>query len=491
MNAKRIIILGRYFLPVLALAAVAGGPCRAAADGRPNLLFIIADQWRAKATGYNGDPNVKTPHLDRLAAACLNFRNAVSVCPVCTPYRAALMTGRFPTTTGMFLNDLYLPAQELCMGEIFRTAGYATGYIGKWHLDGHGRGAYIPPERRHGFEYWKAAECDHNYLHSHYYTGTSPEKQFWSGYDAFAETADAQQYLRDHAAGGRPFLLVVSFGPPHFPHNTAPEEYKALYPPEKTQLPPNVPDTMKDAARREATGYYAHCTAIDRCVGDLLATLDQTHLAGRTIVVFTSDHGEMLGSQGGKPFLKQVPWDESAHVPLLLRDPAAAAPARQIAMPITTPDLLPTLLGLTGVAKPATIQGEDLSAVVRGTRPDGDRAVLYMNPAPFDMFADGRGYRAVRTSRYTYVRSVDGPWLFYDDRADPYQMHNLLGQADQAAVQQDLDGRLAALLKRIGDEFHPKPWYLEKWGYEVNKVGAIPYNERGDKKVQSPGGRGE
>ncbi len=98
---------------------------------KPNIVYLLADQWRASATGYAGDPNVQTPNLDRLAEQGINFRNAVAVCPVCTPYRAALMTGRYPTTTGMFLNDLYLPAEERTFAEIFRDAGYATGYIGK------------------------------------------------------------------------------------------------------------------------------------------------------------------------------------------------------------------------------------------------------------------------------------------------------------------------------------------------------------------------
>ena len=105
----------------------------------------------------------------------------------------------WPTTTGMFVNDLYLPAGERCMAEMFRGAGYATAYIGKWHLDGHGRETYIPPERRHGWDYWKAAECDHDYNHSHYYKGSSPEKRFWPGYDAFAQTEDAIAYLRRQA----------------------------------------------------------------------------------------------------------------------------------------------------------------------------------------------------------------------------------------------------------------------------------------------------
>ncbi len=125
-----------HFVLVWLMAATAA---RAAEPRHPNIVYLLADQWRAQATGYAGDPNVHTPNLDRLAREGLYFRNAVSVCPVCTPYRSALMTGRYPTSTGMFLNDASLPATEVCMAQIFGSAGYATGYIGKWHLDGRGR----------------------------------------------------------------------------------------------------------------------------------------------------------------------------------------------------------------------------------------------------------------------------------------------------------------------------------------------------------------
>ncbi len=138
---------------LLSLAvAVLFGIVGAFSDGnaQPNIVYLLADQWRASAMGYAGDPNVKTPNLDRLAKEGLNFRNAVSVCPVCTPYRASLMTGRYPTSTGMFLNDAHLPDGELCIAEALKAAGYATAYIGKWHLDGHGRGSYVAPERRQG-----------------------------------------------------------------------------------------------------------------------------------------------------------------------------------------------------------------------------------------------------------------------------------------------------------------------------------------------------
>lgn len=444
-------------------------------DAKPNILYLMADQWRASATGYAGDPNVKTPNLDRLAKESQNFCNAVSVLPVCTPHRAALMTGRFPTSTGMFLNDAHLPDEELCMAEILGGAGYATGYIGKWHLDGHGRGSFVTPERRQGWQYWKAAECDHNYNNSHYYTGDSDEKQHWEGYDAFAQTSDAQQYIRGRAQVGQPFVLLVAYGVPHFPHATAPAEFKAMYPPEKIVLPPNVPPKLQTKARAEAQGYYAHCTALDRCIGELLDTLGETGLASNTIVVFSSDHGEMLGSQGVQPMQKQVAWSESARVPFLLRVPGVTA--RRVTTPITTPDVLPTLLGLSGIAKPASIEGDDLSALLRAGR-DEDRAALYMNVSPFSP-AVGREklkeYRAILTSRHTFVRSLSGPWLLYDNENDPYQTNNLVGADRHAQLTRELDVRLEAQLRRIGDTFRPGKEYLAEWGYRIGPHGSVPY----------------
>jgi len=461
-------------------AAESARPARA-----PNIVFLLADQWRASATGYEGDPNVKTPNLDRLAAQSVRFRNAVSVCPVCTPYRAALMTGRFPTSTGMFLNDAYLPDKELCLAEMFRTAGYRTAYIGKWHLDGHGRSSYIPPERRQGWQYWKGAECDHNYQHSHYYADDNPEKQFWEGYDAVAETHDAEAYLRAHAHDPQPQLLFVAYGVPHFPHQTAPEEFRRLYPPESIKLPPTVPAELQEKALKEAQGYYAHCSALDQCIGDVVRCLDELHLAQNTILVFTADHGEMLGSHGGPPYMKHLPWDESARVPLLIRYPAAqGATGRVVTTAINTPDLTATLLGLAGVAIPKSVEGDDLSPLVRGGPEQPDRAALYMAVAPFAGKGFNKEYRAIRTSRYTYVRGLEGPWLLFDDQHDRCQEHNLVGDAAHAALQQQLDAKLQAALQRIGDDFRPAAEYVKRWGYDLAPHGSISYKP--GSPVQSP-----
>lgn len=153
---------------------------------KPNVIYILTDQWRAASVGYNGDTIVQTPHLDRWAQSAVNFRNAVSVLPVCTPHRAALMTGRYPSTTGMFINDLYLPSEEYCMAEIYNDAGYQTTYLGKWHLDGHGRKKFVAPARRQGWQEWKAGECDHNYNKEHYYHNSDTTQQFWEGYSPYA-----------------------------------------------------------------------------------------------------------------------------------------------------------------------------------------------------------------------------------------------------------------------------------------------------------------
>ena len=142
---------------------------------RPNIVFVFSDQHRARTTGYEGAA-VETPAMDRLAAEGVVFDTAVSSIPVCTPWRAALLTGQYPLTNGVFLNDVRLATDRPTLGTILRDAGYDAAYIGKWHLDGDRRGAFTPPgPLRHGFGFWAAANCTHDYLRSFYYRDT-PER---------------------------------------------------------------------------------------------------------------------------------------------------------------------------------------------------------------------------------------------------------------------------------------------------------------------------
>jgi arylsulfatase A-like enzyme len=467
-GARCLVVMFAFFT----CAARAAEPAR-----KPNVLYLLADQWRAAATGYAADPNVKTPHLDALAVQSINFTHAVSCCPVCSPHRASLMTGQFPLTNGVFMNDVHLRDNATCIAEVFRAAGYDTGYIGKWHLDGRGRSKYIPPESRHGFDYWKVLECTHDYDHSFYYAGNDSSKRVWPGYDAIAQTHDAMQYINDHARSDKPFVLFLSWGPPHNPYQTAPQKYRDMYDPDKIELRPNVPVKMQKQARQDLAGYYAHCTALDHCVGELLKTLDDTGITRNTIVVFSADHGSMLYSQGLER--KQKPWDESIRVPLLIRYPRAMGDmGRKLDGPINSPDLMPTLLALADVKCPNTVEGFDYSNYIRtGANPPTDCALIAC-PAPFGEWSrrnGGREFRGVRTERYTYVRDLTGPWLLYDNKVDPYQQHNRINDPDVADVQAKLEALLTQQLHDHHDEFLPAAKYIALWGYKVDATGTVPY----------------
>jgi len=438
---------------------------------RPNVVFVLADQWRAQAMGYAGDPNTITPNLDKLARESVNFTNAVSCCPVCCPYRATLMTGQYPLTHGVFLNDVTI-------AQAYKEAGYDTAYIGKWHLDGHGRSNFIPRKRRLGFDYWKVLECTHNYNNSFYYADENVKLK-WDGYDAIAQTADAQTYIREHT-GKKPFLLFLSWGPPHAPYNSAPEKYRDMFDTENISLRPNVPTRNQQTARKQLAGYYAHIAALDDCFGQLAATIKQCGLEENTILVFTSDHGDMLYSHGHRK--KQQPWDESIRVPFLLRYPGVPGKkAGTIDTPFNSPDIMATMLGLSSIKIPKTVEGTDFSPALRGTGTVDEEAALIMCPAPFGQWQrkkhGGKEYRGIRTRRYTYVRELRGPWLLYDNKKDPYQLNNLCNKAESTALQNRLDKLLFQKLRRTADEFLPAGHYIDRWSYTVDESGTVPYKD--------------
>lgn len=440
----------------------------APATRRPNIVFILVDQWRAQAFGYRGDPNAHTPHIDALAKQSFEFTHAVSGFPVCSPYRASLMTGQYAVRHGLLVNDVELKPNGPTLGACFHQAGYATGYIGKWHIYGSPDGkaerrlTYIPPASRFGFEYWKVCECTHNYNRSLYYTGDDATPRYWDGYDAIAQTADACSFIRTHAAKPDPYFLALSVGPPHDPYGTAPESYRALYEQREIALRPNVPASHREEALKNLRGYYAHIAALDNCVRDLRQAVEQSGDAANTIFVFTSDHGDMLQSQGLHH--KQQPWDESLRVPFLIRYPRALRDKpRKSPTPIDAPDIMPTLLGLAGLPVPESVQGRNYAPLVLGQqKEEAEPAALLNLPVSFSVvrrlgFAE---YRGVRTPRYTYIRSIKGPWLLYDNQRDPYQKHNLV--QEDAALRSRLDRRLDALLKKAGDEFLPGASYAER-----------------------------
>ncbi len=478
-------IVSSLILVVLILL-IAG--CKKRTIDRPNVVFILVDQWRGSATGYAGDPNVKTPNLDLFSEEAVTFKNAVSVCPVCTPYRASILTGRYPTSTGMFLNDAYLPEEELCLAEVFKENGYNTGYIGKWHLDGQGRFDFTPPDRRQGFDYWKALECSHDYNNMAYYEGDSPEVKYWEGYSPFAISDDAQVYITTEATSDSPFFLFVSLATPHFPHASAPQEFKDLYPESDILVAPNVPIELHQKVKEELVGYYAHCSATDKAIGSILQKIEELDLLKKTIIVFTSDHGEIMGAHGVRIKQKQVPWIESAGVPLIIHYPSSKGiESRMVEMPVTTPDISASLLAMAGLEIPESFEGENFIQVIKGGKYHPDHGSLYMSVSSFANVKKEfkKEYRALKTAKYTYVKGIDGAWLLYDDIEDPYQMNNLVSNPEFADLQTALEKQLRSELDKIGDDFRPAASYLSEWGYSVTKSGHIPYKPH-NQEPQSP-----
>jgi len=207
----------------------------------------------------------------------------------------------------------------------------------------------------------------------------------------------------------------------------------------------------------------------------LLAAIDEAGIAENTIFVFTSEHGDMLMSKG--VLKKQRPWDESIKVPLLIRYPDKLGKMpHQVYDPINTPDLLPTLLGLSDLEIPETIEGTDFSKALIDGNELGNEAALIMLPVPFhewQFMNGGREFRGVRTKKYTYVKDLLGPWLLYDNELDPYQMHNLVDMPQFSQLKNHLDGVLIEKLKATNDEFLPADEYMEKWNYLYDRKDSL------------------
>lgn len=476
MKKKNIIALAGLLLllttPTLLYAGKKKDP------EKPNIIVIVVDQWRAQATGYAGDKNVIAPNLDRLASSSVNIKNAVSGMPVCTPYRASLMTGQYPLTHGVFMNDVMLDTAKTTIAKVYKNNGYDTGFIGKWHIDGHGRSSYIPENRRQGFEYWKALECTHDYNQSAYYSGNSDKKLIWDGYDVIAQSDDACRYISEQAKKTNPFMLFISLGPPHDPYQSAPEKYREMYENKEMKINANVPAEFKEKVKKDLQGYYSHITAIDDCIGKIWQTVKDAGIEDNTIIVFTADHGDLLGAHGS--WNKQQPYEESIRVPFLIHYPAAFGKnGKTSPILLNSPDIMPTLLGLTNISIPRSVEGTDFSGVLKGNKKDNVSHTLISCVQPFGQWnrkKGGKEYRGIVTPQYTYVEDLNGAWLFFDNLNDPLQLNNLIGNVKYAATQKKLEKLLQGTLKQRKDEFRPGMEYVKQWNYVVDETETVPYN---------------
>lgn len=450
---------------------------------KPNIIFIFADQMRAHALECYGNTNLPTPNFNAMASAGTVFDNAISTWSVCSPYRGMLLTGLHPMNNGVVSNDVGYKDGLESIATACKSHGYETGYIGKWHLEWN-RNPFVPKERRLGFDYWAVNNCTHQYI-DHFYCTDSPQEIHFKGYDAEVQTELAIDYIQQNKEN--PFCLFLSWGPPHDPYTKVPEKYKSRIDPDKIELRPNVHErkvvdgllaksqpseelARKRKARRdrledhhrlrheELHGYYAHTSALDDYIGQIRDVLKQSGLAENTILVFSSDHGDMLGSHSMA--LKQNPHEESIRIPFLVEYPGVVPEGTRSDALISPIDVMPTLLSLAGLNCPA-VDGKDISAAAKGLDHEQQDAVLITKMTGNTKGDKGGGpyivnnmipWRGVRTKRYTYARLVeDGPWLLYDNDKDPYQLNNLIDLPEYSELQASLDKRMRELMAEASD----------------------------------------
>jgi len=421
----------------------------AVASDKPNIVFVFADQMRASALGCAGIEDVATPNLDAFAGQGTRFTRAISNTPVCSPARASIITGLHTMTHELVFNDIPLRTDLPTLARCLNGAGYRCGYVGKWHMDCPDRGVFTPPgAKRQGFDdYWAAYNCNHDYFRGYYYLNDNPAPVWIDGYEPFRLTELAADYIRDRASDDKPFCLFVSWGPPHCPYLDAPQDYLDMYPPGAIRLKPNAVET---ANRETIAGYYAHITALDDCFGRVLAALDAAGAADNTIVVFTSDHGDMLFSQNRG--WKSKPWAESVMIPLVVRWPGQVPAGGTSGGLVSLVDVMPSLLSLAGVEIPDGVEGLNLSALILGDESASQNSVLIGMPV-MPKRSSLPEWRGIVTRQHTYARFRDRPWVLYDDESDPFQLENLVDRPEHKPLMAELDAELTGWLKATNDSF--------------------------------------
>ena len=454
----------------------------------PNLIFVFADQLGYRHCGYAGNTRARTPQIDALATSSVSFRQAVTAMPVCAAYRASLFTGKYATSTGMVINELRMNPNHECIAHVLTRGGYETAYIGKWHLwanqlgnhDDPRNGCIPPGPHRLGFDgYWAAYNFHHEYFGAYYYRDEPVKIPYGdaSVYEPDAQTDMAIDVLRRFAPAEKPFAMFLSYGTPHDPWTweNVPEPYAEMFRNVQFAMPPNYSDTEDPYAdkwarfkegERARLGewqqvYYAMTANLDENLGRLLAALDETGVADDTIVVFTSDHGEMFGAHGRRA--KNIFYEEAIRVPLLMRWPRRIPSGAVSDACINTPDIMPTLLSMMGLPSPAGVEGMDLSHCAFGQAGEAAAAFL-QNTGACAIWEDGHEWRALRDNRYTYARyRVDGAELLFDNVSDPYQMKNLSEEVAAMPVLDRFRKMLAATMARLNDTFECCTWYRDHW----------------------------
>ena len=485
---------------------------------KPNLLFIYTDEQAAGTMAAYGNDRIDTPNLDRLAAESMVFERAYVTQPVCTPSRSSILTGLWPHQTGCTENNIPLAPEVPCLPELGDFSDYHAAHFGKWHL-----GDEIFPQ--HGFGEWASIEDGYRTYyrperdqdaHSSYYhwlleQGFEPQagrggfKSFPRGFCArlpeeFGKPAylatEAGRFIRDNRQ--QPFALYVNFLEPHMPY-FGPRD--GQYDPRSIPLPPNFdavpgPDQplklrlfqrhyalhghsglpLGSGAnwRRMIANYWGLCSLVDTHVGRILKTLDECGLSENTIVVYTSDHGDMMGAH--QLLAKCTQHEEAVRVPLMIRVPWLKQASGRHPGPVSQIDLVPTLLELLGQGAPATLPGRSWRPFLegRGDFPQRDVFIQWNGPnnglgdivgqvsLPNDLLDLASPQEAaasiadpVRTivtpEGWKLNRSPLGEHELYNLTEDPGETRNVVGDPGNRDLMQDLCRRIGTWQERVED----------------------------------------
>jgi arylsulfatase A-like enzyme len=409
-------------------------------DTRPNILFVFPDQLGARWMPTYGNPIVQTPYLEAFAEQSTVFERAITSSPVCTPYRGCLLTGRYPSQTGVLENGQALPADATTFAHLLNDAGYDTHYVGKWHLSGAPqRNRQVPPTQRGGFQHfigWESHHVDHN--KGLIWDDDPDEAIELVGHETDGLTDIAIQQLEKASHSNNPFCMVVSYQAPH-PPCSPPEQFAMLYGNDDVFGESNADKTAYynrpewkadydvETFRRL---YYGEISHIDDAFGRVLSTLDDLNLSDNTLVIFTSDHGEMAGAHG--LFGKGVMYEEALHIPLMIRHPQQPS-AKTSTHTASTVDFLPTFLDYAGCEPYANAEGNSLRPYIEGHAENQELVTFsdYHNfcatTADWKLFTDGR--------------TLDMTAL-YHIKDDPYELENKLNDPACVDIQQHLTHEL-------------------------------------------------
>lgn len=490
MNKRKYNIFLRGFVLVFGILTTTActSQKKTVSQKQPNLLIIMADQWRAQATGFDGKEAVKTPYLDKYAKESLVLSQMVSNYPVCSPARAMLMTGQWPIKNKVYSNvnsasapfGIELQEDAVTWSDVLKKNGYSNGYIGKWHLDSPYK-PYIPtsnnigkvawnewtaPEKRHGFDYWYAYGT-YDIHNRPMYWDTNAERDDFHYVDQWGPIHEADKaiaFMKNENGKIRksdaPFSLVVSMNPPHSEYETVPENYYNLYkdvPLEDLLTDENIPPAGTkggDQYRHDIKYYYANITGVDEQIGRILQGLKDQKLDENTIVIIMADHGNCLGKHS--EVSKNNVYEESLRIPYIVNWKGRIEPRMDNTFLGSIPDIYPTLLDLMGMKKqiPATINGKSY-------------AQYYLNgqgPKPSEQFILGAiisdnvdintGFRGVRTTDFklSYVKKKGkNELVLFDLKADPFEMNNIYNP--QHPMVKKLTPVLKKYLHETGDGF--------------------------------------